>query len=105
MKKTAYPHTIQKALANLTENEIYTFSELKQFVSDFWCNQFFVSYNDLENVVQELTTKRNDWLCSITINNIRYFWIEYSVLAENRKKAELKRTLPKIMVNGVMKAI
>ena len=106
MKATANTRDIKRALQNLTENEMYTISELNTFIKDFYCGRLFIDYEIVRDFIIERANKdHNDWLNCIVINQIHYFWIDYEMLTQLRERTERQHHVKKIMVNGIPRKI
>ena len=79
---------IKKALKNLTDDEIYTLNDLKNFVRDYWCGQRYLDFTDLESVITEIDYSRYHWLKYVIINGARYFWIDRAMVDEMKHHQE-----------------
>ena len=87
MKRATYKE-IRCAILNLTDEELYTTTEIKHFIEDYYGNQLFIDYGIVDNILSKFLSNHWNYLNAIYVNGIAYYW--FSIIAYNEMKRRIE---------------
>ena len=91
-------HEMRIAITHLTDGELYTATEIKHFIEDYYAGQLFVNYGFVDDYLREISVPDIwNYFNAIRVNGISYYW--FNDKAYNQMRATIARR--KVIKKGI----
>ena len=91
---------IKRAITYMTEDELLSYIEIRDFVTDFYGGQFFVPFEMIDKILTRMVNNRWEYLNCIHVNGLSFFWFD-----DNAYRAMQTSQKRKMEVNAICKKV
>lgn len=94
MKRRVTHSEMRIAIIHLTNGELYTATEIKHFIEDYYGNQLFVNYSFVDKYLLEISTPDIwNYFNAIRVNGVSYYWFDDTAYNRMRTSQARKKAI------------
>lgn len=84
------------AIIHLTDEKLYTATEIKHFIEDYYAGQLFVNYNFVDDYLREISVPDIwNYFNAIRVNGVSYYWFNGKAYNQMRTAIDHRRAIKK----------
>ena len=92
MKRRITHSEMRIAITYLTNGELYTATEIKHFIEDYYANQLFVNYTLVDKYLLKVSTPDVwNYFNAIRVNGVSYYWFDDKAYEQMRTSLARKK--------------